>query len=330
MGNVRVERHASARSLGRFLRGTVSAQDVVHLHGVWDLSLLLAGAASRRCGAAYVVTPHGMLDPWCLRQSRWKKRLVLAVAVRRFLDRAAFIQALTGDESRLMGPLGLKSRVCVVPNGVELPEVSDGPGSTEPVEVGGQKVVGPYFLFLARLHHKKGVDVLLEAYRRVVSRGGAVWPLVVAGPDDGGATQLRREVEAWDLPGRVVVPGPVYGDQKDVLLERAGALVLPSRQEGFSLTILEAMAAAKPVIISDQCHFPEVAACGAGLEVAVDGAAVGKAMAAVQSWSVDKRGAAGAAGRALVERSFTWPRVADRLLSEYRAGLRSLSPDLKV
>ena len=83
MGNVRVERHASARSLGRFLRGTVSAQDVVHLHGVWDLSLRLAGAASRRCGAAYVVTPHGMLDPWCLRQSRWKKRLVLAVAVRR-------------------------------------------------------------------------------------------------------------------------------------------------------------------------------------------------------------------------------------------------------
>lgn len=327
---VQVFRHRSAWALRSVLGGMLAAGDVVHLHGVWDLPLLFAAAVSRRHGASYVATPHGMLDPWCLRQRRWKKRLALAIAVRRMLNRAAFIQALSKEEARLMGPLGLAARVVVIPNGVQLLRLPGGRTPGTEVAASGYSAESPYFLFLARLHHKKGVDVLLQAYRRLATRDGAVWPLIVAGPDDGGAEQVRREVDAWDVPGRVILPGPVYGQQKVALLKGAGAVVLPSRQEAFSLTILEALAAAKPVVISDQCHFPEAAACGAGLEVAVDVSAVEQAMAAVQSWSQTERDVAGAAGRALVEREFTWPRVAGRLLDEYRAVAGSASGNTKV
>ncbi len=96
-----------------------------------------------------------------MQQSAWKKKIALKLGFRRMLDGAAFIQALNADEIELMRPLGLKPPSMMIPNGIFLNEV-EGDGAVVP-----GLPDRPYVLFLSRLHYKKGLDILADAFRRV-------------------------------------------------------------------------------------------------------------------------------------------------------------------
>lgn len=317
MQEVRVHRHDSLKSLRTQLSHGGEHAKIFHLHGVWDLPLLTASRVARKVGRSYAVTPHGMLDPWSLKQSQWKKRAALAFGYRSMLNRAAFIQALNEDEKELMSPLGLRSPVEVVPNGVHLPCLNQDQASANVGEIDPRLSAGPYFLFLARLHYKKGLDVLLDAYARLRA-GAGIWPLVIAGPDEGMGHEIKQRVKAGGFPGPVILPGPVYGKAKEALLKQAGVVVLPSRQEGFSLTILEAMAASVPVIVSDQCHFPEIASHEAGYVLPVDAQEVSQVMSLLSTAEfLSRRLSMGRRGFDLVGGRYTWPVVASRLLHLY-------------
>ena len=123
----------------------------------------------------------------------------------------------------------------------------------------------PFVLFVGRLHEQKGVDLLLAAFEIVARRHPTV-RLVIAGPDYG--------VTLPPLHPRVVRVGPVYGRDKPAALADATVFCLPSRHEGFSLAVLEALACGLPVVISTECHFPEVAAAGAGVVTPLDPASI--------------------------------------------------------
>ncbi|MEM1304298.1 MAG: glycosyltransferase [Planctomycetota bacterium] len=294
----------------------VAASDVLHLHGVWEPWLLHAANAARRLGKPYLVTPHGMLDEWSLSQKRLKKRVALALTHRRMLNSAAVLQMLNADEERYISPLGLTASKQVVPNGVFLEDVDAPVKKSDVAEVvpacGGK----PYVLFLSRLHYKKGLDYLAEAFRTVAEKNADA-QLVVTGPDGGARQEFESQVADLDIADRVHVTGPQYGDAKRALLRGAACFCLPSRQEGFSMAITEAMAYRVPVVISEACHFPEVAEVGAGSVVATgDAAATSDALLGVLS---DPEAAAqqAAAGRLLVEQRYTWNRIADRFLALY-------------
>lgn len=289
------------RALGPLLDAT----DVLHLHGVWDPPLIAAAKAARRAGKPYVVAPHGMLDPWSLAQGRWKKRLAMALGVRRMLDRAAAIQWLNDDERDLAAPQHLRAPAAVIPNGVSAEALAPpaDPGAFRRVHAGA----APYILFLGRLHPKKGLDILAEAF-------GCLPPpvrLVVAGPDGGVLADFRSHIAPF--AERVAILGPLYGAAKWAAFDDAACFVLPSRQEGFSVAILEAMARQCPVVVSEQCHFPEVGSEGAGRVAPLDAAAFTVALAGTLAGSEGM----GRAGRALVERKYTWERVAEATAQLY-------------
>ncbi len=306
------------REASRSIRGMIGGYDVLHLHGVWDTMLRVAAGEARRAGKRYAVTPHGMLDPWCLGATpakRLKKSLALTVAYRRMLNGAAFLHVLNRDERDLMAPLGLRPPTEVVPNGVFIEEFADLPprsrfAASRP-ELGGRA----YLLFLSRLHPKKGLDLLVKGFAEV----SAEFPdlqLVVAGPDDGVSVPLREQVQMLGVSARVHMVGPLYGGDKLAALVGAEAFCLTSRQEGFSMAVTEAMAARVAVIVSDQCHFPEVEEAGAGLITTLEPARITAAIRSVMSNEAARR-AMGDAGRALVESRFTWPRIADTLTQAY-------------
>ncbi|TWF48076.1 glycosyltransferase [Neorhizobium alkalisoli] len=300
----------------RLLRKVLKQASFLHIHGVWEPFLVHASKLAKSVGIPYCVCPAGMLDHWSLQQKSWKKKLALRLCYRRMLDDAAFLHVLNTDEVAAIEPLRFRSAKLVIPNGVFTEEFDPLPDSG----LFKQKMSLPlnrrYILFLSRLHIKKGTDILAMAFAAISEMYPDV-DLVVAGPDGGAQDDFMSLVEKFDIDHRVHLVGPVYGELKIEAMVDADCFCLPSRQEGFSMAITEALACGTPVVITDQCHFPEVGEANAGLIVPVDPVEVAKALAVILSDAVRAR-SMGLNGRRMVLEQFTWPAIADATLRGYR------------
>ena len=290
--------------------------DILHIHNVWEPLLTEAGKFARRHGIPYVITPHGMLDPWCMRQKSLKKQIALLLGRRRLIDEAAFIHVLNEDEESGIRKLGIKNRCEILPNGVDLASIDPYFDAKQFFERNPELRNRPILLFLGRLHFKKGLDILAAAASKFLPRYPE-WVLVVAGPDDGYEGEFRKLVKLSGIESQTKIIGPVYGVRKFQLLDACSAFVLSSRQEGFSVAILEAMAARKPVVISRECHFPEVSASNAGLTCGLSADEFVVALEQLASSECNRVGM-GANGRALVEERYTWKMVVSNLLTKYQ------------
>lgn len=300
-----------------FLARILSNAQHVHLHGVWEPILACAAAIAVRNGVPYCVCPAGMLDTWSLEQKPWKKRLALALGCRRMLDRAAFLHALNHDEVRLMRPLGLRAPAEIIPNGVFVEEFETLPSASDFPALIGLPAERRFVLFLSRLHYKKGLDLLANAFQLVARQCPDV-DLVVAGPDGGAEDDFRDLVRRFGLERRVFMVGPLYGKTKLQAFVAAACFCLPSRQEGFSIAITEALACGTPAVITDACHFPEVATADAGAVVSLDPMDIATAVIDVLSHPLAAK-SMGSNGRRLVFENYTWPRIARLTTGLYEA-----------
>jgi poly(glycerol-phosphate) alpha-glucosyltransferase len=260
-------------------------------------------------------TAHGALTPWALAHSRWRKRAVRWWWQDRDLRDAACIQVNSRQELAEARTLGMSNPVAVIPNGVELAPF-DALQRT-PVDSSRSHGRRPVALFLGRLHAKKGLGHLLEAWSRAHANH-ADWRLVIAGPDDGYEEQARRLTGVLGLHSSVTFAGPLRGQDKVAALRAADAFVLPSFSEGFSMAVLEAMAARLPVVLTPGCNFPEAAAAGAALEVQPTVADTERGLRALMSMPEQSRRAMGYRGRRLVETRYTWDAVARETIEIYR------------
>jgi glycosyltransferase involved in cell wall biosynthesis len=310
----RLERLLAGRA-GRFIAKHIASADFVHLHGVWDPIIVRSAAAAKRLHIPYCVCPHGLLDSWSLSQKAWKKKLAMLFCHRAMLTGARFIHALNPDEMHLIERLSLATPIYIIPNGVFPQEFAELPSALVFREQMGLGEGRRFVLFMSRLHFKKGLDVLAKAFASVAGRFPEV-DLIVAGPDDGARKDFQKLVRQFDIENRVRLIGPVYGPAKLEALSAAACFCLPSRQEGFSMAITEALACSIPVVISDACHFPEVADAAAGLVTPVDPAAVSTALTQVLA-DEPKARAMGASGRKLVLENFTWPVIAEKMIYRY-------------
>lgn len=285
---------------------------ILHLHGAWDLSLRTAAAAARHVARPYLLTPHGMLDPWSLRQSRLKKWLAMHATHRAMHRRAAAIHVLNVAEGELIDPLGWSIQKVVIGNGVDLEEIDRGLLAEPPGDLPSR----PTVLFLGRLHHKKSPTLLAEAFDHLIRRGNDL-SLAMVGPDDGEADAIQAIARQGGWADRLSVPGPVYGSAKYHWLRHADAFVLPSQQEGFSVATLEAMACRTPVLLSPECHFEDAGEAGAGAIVPRNALAIAKKL---EQWfeSSKLREEMGRQGRRWVEAYGTWDRIAEAMISAYR------------
>jgi glycosyltransferase involved in cell wall biosynthesis len=314
-GSSRITMRCGPDLAGPLLAGIVGAADVVHIHGVWDSLLRRAARAAHRAGVPYVFTPHGMLDPWSLNQKQLKKKIALALGYRRILQRSAFLHALTAGEMQSLNLLRLDRPVEILPNGIFPEEFAELPPSgtfrRRLPELGDR----PYVLFLGRLHHKKGLDYLADAFALVAKKMPAA-RLVVAGPDEGEEQALRRRISSAGLNDRVHLVGPLYERDKLAALVDAACFVLPSRQEGFSVAVLEALACGIPVVLSEHCNFPEVASSGAGAVVPLTPDALARALEKMLTDPITAR-QMGLAGATLVRQCYAWPTIAEQSIAAY-------------
>lgn len=321
---IEVERPASL--FGRIMSSAVEGWmkehgrdwDVIHIHNIWDPPVRAGAAAARAAGIPYVIVPHASLDPWGMKQSfakAAKKQIALAIQMRSLIDSATFLHALNEEEVRGISLMGFRSPQQVVANGIFASEFDDLPAKG--VFRAAFPNIGdrPFVLFLSRLHFKKGLDYLVESFAHAAASCGDL-QLVVAGPDDGGLAAMAKDVQERGIADRVHITGPLYGELKHAALVDADMFCLPSRMEGFSIAILEALACGCPVVVSRQCNFPEVATNDAGIVTELDAAEIGNRLA---SLAVDPalRARLAANGRRMVNEQFTWPVIARRMRDTY-------------
>ena len=306
--------------MARELRASVGRFDIVHIHELWHYPHYAAARASQRAGRPYVVSPLGTVGPRALRQKAWKKRPYSALVQRRLLRASAAVHAMTPVEAadaRCFQPPS--SRVAVIPLGVDPGAFSALPPrevfERAHPETAGKQVV----LFMGRLNAVKGLDILVPAFARA-ARGRDDLLLVIAGPDDGYQAQTARLIRDAGLSGKAALVGALHGDDRLAALARADVFVLPSYSEGFSVAVLEALAAGCPVVITHNCNFPEVAAAGAGLVVEPDAGQVADALSRILDHPELAREMSLRA-RALIEEHYTWDRIAALFVDLYESVL---------
>ncbi|MGH7214804.1 MAG: glycosyltransferase [Tepidisphaeraceae bacterium] len=230
-------------------RVTLSGCDVLHLHAPWLTSNLQLARLARHRRVPYVVTVHGMLDDWSMATRTLKKRLYLALAGRRFLERAAAVHCTAQAEMRQASKWFDHPRTVVLPLLMDLEPFRAPPGpdlarATFPALNSDV----PKLLFLSRLHPKKGIEILIDATRLLLNRGKPMHAFI-AGTGDADYEQfLRRRVADAQLDSHVTFLGQVTGPAKLSLYQAADAFVLPTSQENFGLVLTEAMACGTPVI----------------------------------------------------------------------------------
>lgn len=294
-------------AMAKGLAESAGRADILHNHGLWLLPNLYAARAAVRLGRRLVVSPHGMLAPWALRWSRWKKRAMWLLAQKRALEAAHCLHATADSEYRDIRRAGLGVPVAVIPNGVDIPDL--GP---EARPDGRRRL-----LFLARLHPVKGLDILLRAWQRLEPRFPD-WELVIAGPGEAGYPEAMRRLAAELRLSRAEFAGPVHGAAKSRLFASSDLYALPSHSENFGQTVAESLAHGVPAVVTKGAPWAglETQRCGWWVEPGEE--SLTETLRDAMSRDPSTLRAMGARGREWMNRDFSWASAAEKMDRTYR------------
>jgi len=319
--------------------------DILSTHGLWKYCSVASHQWHRRSGRPYIVHPHGMLERWALQNAKWKKQIAVLLYENTHLRDAACLRALCEAEAQSIRAYGMRNPVCIIPNGVDLPELFE--SSALEVEslpfqkfAQGRKVL----LYLGRLHPKKNVANLVRACKQTLESHPSAaknWILAIAGWDQGGYERTLKQlandlglsfaeaIAGWgrsayeqnlkDLAAvpSVVFVGAQFGAEKNACYRACDAFILPSLSEGLPMAVLEAWAHAKPVLMTPECNLPEGFAAGAALQIGTTPEQIAPGLKQLAEMSDDDRRAMGARGRTLVATKFSWPQIGEQMRSVY-------------
>lgn len=252
-----------SRAAANYVRHNRSAFDIVHIHAVWEGAAVQIARVAQRFAIPYVISTHGTLDPWSMRQSTLKKRASLTLlGTRTMIDNAAALIFGTTSERDAAAVLGFAAPTACIANGIHTQSISTSTrnnGAALKAQFPAMAAWDRTLIFYARLHPKKGLDLLLEAFALVATQFPTTGVMAAAIPDDPVyEASLRARCTALGLDDRFIVTTAITGAEGRAALRNADIFVLPSHQEGFSMAIIEAMAMALPIVITDKCHMPMV------------------------------------------------------------------------
>lgn len=298
-----------SRRLAAVARRLAAAADILHGHGFYVATNLFFGREARRRGLPLVHHVQGFFDPWILRRARAKKRVAHLLFEDANFRYCRLWRALSGKEADQIRAAGIRGEIIILPNGIDLAAI-DGPGE---LPAGMAKRRSRRLLLLSRIHPKKGFDIFLPAWARLAARYPD-WEVAICGPDeDGYLSEVRRLVAGLGLEATCRLFPPVIGAAKRAMFASADLFCLPSHSEGFPVAVVEAAAHRLPVVMTDECNFPELGAAGAAWVCRPEPGSLGRALGAAVAVGEADRAAMGRAGRRLVEAGYTWDRIARQL-----------------
>ncbi|MEO8611823.1 MAG: glycosyltransferase [Chloroflexota bacterium] len=288
----------------------LSDVDVIHCHEFRTMENLLITPTAVAMKKPLVLSPHGTLTYETGRSGlkvAWDKVLSPGLA-RRFNYVIGLSQAEVEEAQAMWPSFGANIPFSAIPNGVDPQDYANLSGRAafrEQFNLGD----APVCLFMSRLHPRKGIALLVEAFKAANVNGAK---LVIAGPDEGMLDVIQPM-----LNEQVIYAGYLSGDNRLAAFAGADMLALPAVGEGLPMVVLEAMAAGLPVIVSPGCNLPEVTQYGAGVQAEAALEPLRDALHMLLS-DAAKRKAMGSAAQNLVHEKFTWDSVAIQLEAVYQ------------
>ena len=218
-----------------------SGADLFHGNGLWQYPMYQMAKVARQQKIPYIISPHGMLEPWSLQQKKWKKKLGLMMFQRKDLNHAECLHATAPKEAVNLRSLGFDNPIAVIPNGVDLEKY--------PLKIWNKGMSTNKVLFLSRIYPGKGIELLIEAWGQLPKNLIQNWSIdIIGNGDDGYINLLNKMIAEKEMQQSIQIKAPVYGAEKIAAYQQADLFVLPTQSENFGIVIAEALACGTPVI----------------------------------------------------------------------------------
>lgn len=268
---------------------------VVHINGIWSPENWGFQKIAQELGIKVLVSPHGMLEPWILAQSPLKKKLGLFLYQSRALQTASQLHVTAPMEAQNIKKLGFATKATVIPNGIDQTEIL--------------KVKEDYdtkkMIFLSRIHPKKGIELLLQAWKNSDTQG---WTLEIAG--NGDETYIESLIVSAKNIGNVLFVGPKYGEDKWDFIRSASVMVLPTYSENFGIVVAEALAVGVPVLTTTGTPWKDLETYNCGWWIDLSVANLEKTIKEVLNTPLNELEKMGTQGKILVKEKYEMKKIA--------------------
>jgi len=306
-----------SREMERMAIADAANISIVHFHALWTGMSRIPNQLRSRHAIPTVVTPHGALQKWALKKSRWKKEIALALYDRANLNNAACFHAVGENEIADIRDFGLKNPIAVIPNGIPndwLVSSGDGAAFRQQHGIAADRRV---LLFLSRITPKKGLPMLLDAMEGL-RPALASWILVLAGADEfGHQAEVEAIIRKRGLSDVVIMPGPLFGQAKRDAFAAAELFVLPSYSEGAPIVILEALGAGVPVLATKASPWPQLVTHGCGWWTEIEAGFIADALKNAMGKSQEELHHMGLRGKNYVAEELTWRQASCKTIQMY-------------
>ncbi|GIW68010.1 MAG: glycosyl transferase family 1 [Candidatus Parcubacteria bacterium] len=302
-------RFGYSNSFSKFLKEDIST-DIYHGHGLWQLPVHYMCRASRQKIKPYVISPRGMLEPWSLEQSKFKKKLALWFYQYKDIANASCIHATAKMEAENIRKLGLSNPIAVIPNGLNLSEF--------PAKEQSRSKEIRTILFLSRIHPKKGIELLIEAWAKIEKEIRNGWVIKIAGNGEPKyINSLTHLIKRNNLENEIEIIGAKFGEDKLNMYQKADLFVLPTYSENFGMVVAEALACGVPVITTKGAPWEELNTHNAGWWIDIGVEPLTKALTEAMQLSDGERKQIGLNGRKLIEKNYSIESVAQKMIQLY-------------
>lgn len=282
-----------------------------HGNGLWQYPVNLMVKSALKRNIPYIISVHGMLEPWSLAQGKIKKKLALSLFQYNDLKRAACIHATSLQEVENIRKIGFKNPIAMIPNGVNLDEFP----SVEIKKLNTPKKI----LFLSRIHIKKGIENLIEAWHDIDAEKRIEWKIEIVGHgEESYIESLRENIISKNLSSQIVIRKPVFGTEKIKLLREASVFVLPTFSENFGIVVAEALACYTPVITTKGTPWQDLVTHDCGWWIDLGMKPLKNALEKALSTNESKLIELGINGRKLVEKKYSMVFVAKQMIKLYK------------
>lgn len=283
--------------------------DLYHINGLWLYSNHITCKESRKKNKPYIITPHGMLYPHALARSAWKKNIMFKIGgVHNDIKSAACIHVTCKDELNYIRALGYKNPVALIPNPVPFPKFI-----SEITQQRDKKRIG----FLGRLHPRKNVDKLIDAWTILENKYSDAELIIMGSGDIEYEQFLKKKIKQANIKN-VIFTGFITGQEKFTQLASLTALCVPSEFENFGMIIPEALSVGTPVIASKGTPWEELEEYQCGYWVNNSPQSISQAIENIFSKSNSEILEMGKHGQNLVKQKYSDIQVAEQMMQLYK------------